>query len=126
MEKFTASGILFKFAKDHLFDNGTYLYGGKSEDIVAAQKAAGHERKALQSIAKLAMSMTALKVTAPLMTILDFLGSRLSAQAIVPHINSETIVYGSADGGVHLKDVNELEENKRKVFSCFCCCVHSV
>ena len=97
-EKFIVSGILFKFSDDVVLEGvypTLYMYGGKTPNPEAAQKAAGHERKGNSEIQKRALYSG---VNAPLMTLVDFRGSRLSAQSLLP-IDVSTIIYGSSTAG---------------------------
>jgi Clustered mitochondria/Translation initiation factor eIF3 subunit 135 len=91
-EKYIVAGILFKFSSDVELAPGNWMYGGKQRDDEAAHKAAGHERKGIEVLMKRSPS----EVIVPLMTLVDFRGCRLSAQALLP-LNG--LVYGSNDAG---------------------------
>ena len=70
------------------------MYGGDSPDHASAQLAAGRELTAIQAVLGLKIP----KLQVPLMAVIDFRGSRLTAQALVP-IGTSTLCYGSADAG---------------------------
>jgi hypothetical protein len=93
-QKFVVANIVFKFARDVVLESGGYLYGGSCPDEVAAHKAAGHERKAINWIMKRNFE----GLSTPLMTLVDYRGHRLSAQSMLP-IGPDTLIYGSADAG---------------------------
>jgi len=99
-------GILFKFAKDYEFKDGTWLYGGKNEDESLAAKSAGQE---LLSANYVGSYDPLIKV--PLMAIVDYWGRRLIATAFLP-IDEISLVYGSADGGKKIVSKG-LKVNKR-------------
>lgn len=92
--KYLMGGILFKFSQDVELSPGVYLYGGTKMDEVAAQKAAGHELKSTHVIMKAAYP----EIRVPLMTVVDFRGSRLTCQSVLP-IDHTTLIYGSANYG---------------------------
>lgn len=106
--KFMVQGILFKYALDVRIGGNKrrekWLYGGKRRDDAAAMKAASNELLGLSSFIKCNSTNT---IRFPLMALIDYCGYRLVAVSTLP-INTETIVYGSADAGrtVH----NESEE----------------
>jgi hypothetical protein len=93
--KYVVCNIVFKFAQDVQLSSGEWLYGGAQEDDVAAHKAAGHERKGLHSILQCAVD----GISAPLMTLVDFRGYRLSAQSVIT-IGPDTLIYGSCNAGL--------------------------
>lgn len=98
-DKFIVEDILFKFSKDVELAPGMWLYGGShGANVVAAQKASGNELRALEAVHD---AGTELRV--PLMTVVDFAGWRLTAQALVP-IDGESLVYGSGDAGWKVAD----------------------
>lgn len=96
--KYLACGILFKFAQDVELSPFNYLYGGSSADDAAAAKAAGHERKSLSEVLRAGIK----GVDVPLVTIIDFLGYRLSAFSTLPIAGQSSLVMGSADGGLNV------------------------
>jgi hypothetical protein len=104
--KFMVQGILFKYALDVKLSASSgkekWLYGGKRRDDGAAMKAASNELLGLSAFIKCNSSNA---IRFPLMSLIDYCGYRLVAVSTLP-INSETIVYGSADAGrsVHNKD----------------------
>lgn len=100
-DKYVAGGILFKFATDVQLPSGEWLYGGKTRNDEAAHKAAGHERKSLNEVLKFAV-MSGSRVGAPMITVVDYLGCRLTAQALLP-IRRDTLIYGSSDAGNTIK-----------------------
>lgn len=83
--KFVHAGVVFKFALD--FDG---LYGGDEE----SGKAAKHELRGLGALA--ACDVPGLNF--PLTAVYDYLGYRVIATCVLP-IGSDTLRYGSADGG---------------------------
>jgi hypothetical protein len=85
-EKFVAGGILFKFAVDW-----RGLFGGSDE---FAMKAASHELRGLMAVNECRVE----GLYTPLVCLIDYLGFRLIAISTLP-IGSDTLVYGSADGG---------------------------
>lgn len=94
--KFVVGGLLFKFAKDVRLATGEYLYGGSAPNDEAAHKAAGHERKSLLEVLQFSVASGS-RLRAPLITVVDYLGSRLTAQSLLPI--GDTLVYGSNNGG---------------------------
>ncbi|EGG19006.1 Histidine kinase A [Cavenderia fasciculata] len=99
--KYISCGILFKLALD-----SQGLYAGDKN----AMKAAGHELKGLMSYYNARVE----DLHHPLMALIDYRGYRLVAMSLLP-INSETIVYGSSDGGitVHSEDPGFNEKMKQ-------------
>lgn len=96
-EKYVHAGILFKFATD-----ARGIYSGDE----FAMKAAGHELKGLINFYK----VHHFGICVPLMTIIDYRGFRLVAQALLP-IGDDTLVYGSSDAGVNVRtDSREIEK----------------
>ena len=83
--KFICQGILFKFAIDY-----TGLYGGDENSM----KTASHELKGLTSYFHCSVE----DLHFPLMAYIDYRGFRLMALSLLP-ITSDTLCYGSADGG---------------------------
>ncbi|KAF2073114.1 hypothetical protein CYY_005583 [Polysphondylium violaceum] len=96
--KYIALGILFKLALD---TQGLYV-GDQN-----AMKAAGHELKGLMSYYNCRVD----GLHHPLMALIDYRGYRLVAMSLLP-INSDTIVYGSSDGGISVHNTN-LEFNQK-------------
>ncbi|PRP79299.1 ABC transporter B family member 11-like [Planoprotostelium fungivorum] len=88
-EKFIVCGILFKFCVDF---HG--LYNGDHN----AMKAASHELKGLQQYYYSGIP----ELRVPLMAYIDYRGWRLQAISLLP-VGSNTLVYGSADGGRTMK-----------------------
>ena len=85
-EKYAVKGIFFKFAVDK-----SSLYGSDEN----AMKVACHELKGHTALVSCGM-VHGLKLG--LMTIIDYLGSRVTAASVLP-ISNDTLVYGSSDGG---------------------------
>eukprot|EP01132_Coremiostelium_polycephalum_P007447 gene7447-9152_t len=98
--KYIALGILFKLALD-----SQGLYCGDQN----AMKAAGHELKGLMSYYNCRVD----GLHHPLMALIDYRGYRLVAMSLLP-INSDTIVYGSSDGGITVHCENEQFNEKMK------------
>lgn len=94
--KYLIQGILFKFSKDSLLQEGLWMYGGyEGASDEKAMKAALHEFKGVVSLHKLEIKGLHL----PLVAIIDFRGFRLIASSWLP-ISKETLAYGSSDGGI--------------------------
>lgn len=91
-EKYVIGGILFKFSLDVELFPGAWMYGGTKRDDEAAHKAAGHERKGIETLLK---KLPPCVLSVPLMTLVDYRGCRLSAQSLLP---LKELLYGSADG----------------------------
>eukprot|EP01122_Echinamoeba_exundans_P010461 TRINITY_DN3925_c0_g2_i1.p1 TRINITY_DN3925_c0_g2~~TRINITY_DN3925_c0_g2_i1.p1 ORF type:complete len:2064 (-),score=490.47 TRINITY_DN3925_c0_g2_i1:42-6233(-) len=87
--KYISQGIFFKFA----LDSGMY---GSDEN---AAKAAGLELKAVNAIFENYEIIGLGKVNTVPIVLINYLGYRLIATPTLP-INSQTLVYGSADAGV--------------------------
>ena len=83
--KYLVHGILFKFAVD---THG--LFGSDA----ASAKAAKCELKGLIHYYEMSVS----DIYFPMIAIVDYLGHRLVATSLLP-INSQTLIYGSSDGG---------------------------
>lgn len=83
--------MLFKFAHDVELSPGTWLYGGRKPNDVLAQKSAGHELKAVSSLFKVCSNIKNFRVG--LMCLVDYMGFRLSVQALLP-IGEDTLIYG--------------------------------
>jgi len=98
--KYIALGILFKLALD---TQGLYV-GDQN-----AMKAAGHELKGLMSYYNCRVD----GLHHPLMALIDYRGYRLVAMSLLP-INSDTIVYGSSDGGISVHNTNMEFNHKMK------------
>lgn len=92
-EKYTAQGILFKFAQDKKLGQ-EWLYGGQTRNDYLAGKAAGQELLSANCVGSCLS-----EVRVPLMAIIDYWGHRLIATAMLP-ITGQSLLYGSADGGV--------------------------
>jgi serine/threonine protein kinase/tetratricopeptide (TPR) repeat protein len=87
-EKYLVEGIFFKFAVDN-----RGLYG----DDEHAMKCGVHEFKSF-------MELTDCRVQGlhfPLIVIIDYRGFRLLCQSVLP-VGSNTLIYGSSDGGKHV------------------------
>lgn len=106
-EKYIVNNLFFKYAVDT-----SKIYDG----IKNAMKVAGHELKGLTAYISTGVS----GLNYPLMALIDYWGYRLIASSRLP-IDSETLVYGSSDGGttVHtvLDDMNILMENAAKILN---------
>eukprot|EP01125_Pyxidicula_operculata_P022245 TRINITY_DN898_c1_g1_i1.p1 TRINITY_DN898_c1_g1~~TRINITY_DN898_c1_g1_i1.p1 ORF type:complete len:1793 (+),score=365.55 TRINITY_DN898_c1_g1_i1:43-5379(+) len=92
-EKYICQNILFKFAVDPAIGDG-WLYGGDTENIEKAMKAACNELKGLTAFFHAAVA----NLHFPLMTVIHHRGWCLSAMSILP-LGSDTLKYGSSDGG---------------------------
>ena len=110
--KYSASGILFKIAKDALIstDPPLWMYGGPDgPDDEAAIRAAHGEINGAESYL---MSYTA-GLNVPLISLITYRGFTIVAIALIP-VDKSTLLYGCADGGrtVHVDDpqLNELME----------------
>ena len=90
--------MFFKFSRD----TADGMYGGDE----FAMKAAGHELKSLNEL----IACYIPKVHFPLMGILNYLGWRVIVISLLP-IHSNTLVYGSADGGKHIFNTNSTMNN---------------
>ncbi|PRP84152.1 hypothetical protein PROFUN_04143 [Planoprotostelium fungivorum] len=90
--KYVVKGILFKLAVD---SHG--LYGSD----MAAAKVAGNDLKGLVQYFNLGIS----RLHFPLMALVDYMGFRIQALSLLP-INSDTIIYGTANGGRTVFDKN--------------------
>ena len=88
-EKFVHNSILYKFARDW-----RGIYAGQG----GAMKAAGCELRGLHAIAGAGIH----KLCVPLSCLVDFLGWRIFAVALLP-IDSNTLVYGSDDCGKNIR-----------------------
>ncbi len=86
-------GILFKLA-----DGSSGPWNGSDE---AALKAAGHDLKG--SIHYFNSGVDILRI--PLMTLIDYKGFRMTAQAVLP-LSPGSIIYGSADAGATVQNVD--------------------
>eukprot|EP01117_Protostelium_nocturnum_P014543 TRINITY_DN5541_c0_g1_i4.p1 TRINITY_DN5541_c0_g1~~TRINITY_DN5541_c0_g1_i4.p1 ORF type:complete len:905 (-),score=337.74 TRINITY_DN5541_c0_g1_i4:2149-4863(-) len=90
--KYITKGILFKLAVD-----ANELYGS---DMIAA-KVAGNDLKGLVQYFNLGVS----RLHFPLMALVDYMGFRIQAISLLP-INTETLIYGTANGGKTVFDKN--------------------
>ena len=91
-EKFVQMGIMFKFSRDW-----KHVYGGN--DHLAA-KAANNELRSLQMIATETQQG---ELSVPLTCLIDYLGFRLVASAIVPIHGKKSLVTGSHDCGITIR-----------------------
>mmetsp|Transcript_2469 Transcript_2469/g.7833 ORF Transcript_2469/g.7833 Transcript_2469/m.7833 type:complete len:1381 (+) Transcript_2469:798-4940(+) len=124
-EKYIIQGVLFKFAFDACVgkrpapppSNDTrgdsdrnrdrdrdreevevWMYGGDQPDHELAMKAAGAELLCLVQFLSAVRDTDPVKLTVPLVCLIDYLGFRLYASSLLP-ISSNTLAFGSADGG---------------------------
>jgi tetratricopeptide (TPR) repeat protein len=98
----TAGGIKFKHNKiffKYAIDSATGMYGGDMQ----ASKAAGHELKGMTAYMSCGMVMG---LSFGLMCLIDFRGYRLIAASELP-ISNDTLIYGSYDGGVTVRNSDE-------------------
>jgi len=101
--KFSVHGLFFKYSVDTQFKDGTYLYGVSKANNILARKAAGHDLKGLSNFVIFADQIAKSKgkdviFNVPLFALIDYLSFRLSVMTELP-LNSESLVYGSGDGG---------------------------
>lgn len=97
-EKYLVDGIFFKFAVDN-----RGLYG----DDEHAMKCGAHEFKSFMELADCRVQ----GLHFPLIVIIDYRGFRLLCQSVLP-IGSDTLIYGSGDGGKHVV-ASDSEMNRR-------------
>eukprot|EP01117_Protostelium_nocturnum_P006466 TRINITY_DN2328_c0_g1_i1.p1 TRINITY_DN2328_c0_g1~~TRINITY_DN2328_c0_g1_i1.p1 ORF type:complete len:1080 (+),score=470.57 TRINITY_DN2328_c0_g1_i1:226-3465(+) len=101
--KYIVQNILFKFATDTLISHRPemWMYGGKVPDHTAAAKTAKNEMNGREALG--ATYVDGLHY--PMMTVIDYMGFRVVAMAVIP-ISSSTIKYGSNDAGatIHADD----------------------
>lgn len=96
--KFIFDGLVFKLATDPSI-RGTHLYGGgKTPNLERAAKAASQELKGANALFECLYEQK-LDVTVPMQVMLDYCGVRLVAMPLLPIRGSETMIYGSCDGG---------------------------
>ncbi|PRP84060.1 hypothetical protein PROFUN_08522 [Planoprotostelium fungivorum] len=110
--KYRVQNIMFKFAFDILLveEPPMWMYGGSQADHRAAAKAAGNEMKGLE-----AHSSTYVEgLSYPMMALVDYLGFRVVAMAVLP-IDKTTLVYGSDDGGATVRDSDPELSSKMKL-----------
>ncbi|KAL6071144.1 hypothetical protein QOT17_006386 [Balamuthia mandrillaris] len=86
--KFLWKNVFIKFSKD---EHG--IYGGDE----FSSKATALELNHLRSI----LLQHVPNINVPLMTVLDYFGFRLICLSLLP-VSDETLVYGSADGGINI------------------------
>lgn len=105
-EKFICKGILFKFAHDKIIASHKgqplWMYGGDHCEDRLAIKAAAKELLGLETFVAQNSDPS---LCFALMALVDYKGFRLIATSLLP-IDSNTIVYGSNDGGntIHTDD----------------------
>ena len=108
-EKYISKGIYFKYAIDWMNIYGTDQF---------AAKAAGAEMRALRCVNSVSLREAERMrrecendvdqdsepdvVIAPLSTVVDYMGQRIIASALIA-INDDTLIYGSADQGQHIQ-----------------------
>ncbi|PRP84978.1 hypothetical protein PROFUN_07363 [Planoprotostelium fungivorum] len=109
--KYRVQNIMYKFAFDTLLvdEPALWMYGGQTADHRAASKGAANEMKGLEAHASTYVE----GLSYPMMALVDYLGFRVVAMAVLP-IDKTTLRYGSDDGGstVHDDDA-ELSEKMR-------------
>ncbi|PRP83038.1 hypothetical protein PROFUN_09893 [Planoprotostelium fungivorum] len=111
--KYRVQNILYKFAFDTTLSNDPplWMYGGESADHRAAAKAAKNEMKGLEAHSCCYVE----GLSYPMMTLVDYLGFRVIAMAILP-IDQDTLVYGSGDAGMTVRAVDvEMNEKMKQV-----------
>eukprot|EP01127_Copromyxa_protea_P024416 TRINITY_DN959_c1_g2_i6.p1 TRINITY_DN959_c1_g2~~TRINITY_DN959_c1_g2_i6.p1 ORF type:complete len:2608 (+),score=507.45 TRINITY_DN959_c1_g2_i6:305-8128(+) len=94
-EKYIVQGMLFKFYLDVKMAPGVWLYGGKTKNTEKAMKSACNELKGLASLFQCRQH----ELRFPLQTLIHFRGFCTVAVALIPIKGSDTMVYGSNDGG---------------------------
>ncbi|KAL6045370.1 Clu domain-containing protein [Balamuthia mandrillaris] len=100
-DKYMVQGIFFKFAID-----SHSIYGGTSN----AAKAAKHELRNVSTM----LSLYYPNLFFPLLVVLDYRGFRISAMSLLP-INKNTLLYGSSDGGLNVKQDSKVHHILRKM-----------
>jgi hypothetical protein len=93
----SSRSLLFKYARDVEIGNEKFLYGGIKRDDDCAMKAASNELVACNYYAK----FLPLDIELPNQCLVDYLGHRIVAMALLP-INKTTLVYGSSNAGVEI------------------------
>ena len=120
-EKYISKGIYFKYAIDWMNIYGTDQF---------AAKAAGAEMRALRCVNSVSLREAERMrrecendvdqdsepdvVIAPLSTVVDYMGQRIIASALIA-INDDTLIYGSADQGQHI----EFDETAHRAIQSF-------
>jgi Clustered mitochondria len=103
------TGILFKFAfdacvhRDEESGEEVWMYGMDRPDHELAMKAAGAELLCLVQFLSAVRDSDPVKLTVPLVCLIDYLGFRLYASSLLP-ISKHTLAFGSADGGKSFHD----------------------
>ncbi len=83
-----------------------------------AAKVAGHELKAQTALFN-AVEILQLGISLPLIALIDFMGFRLIALGLCPLNGEDTLLHGTADGGVSIKSaVTFAEEEKLLKVDC--------
>ncbi|PRP84981.1 hypothetical protein PROFUN_07366 [Planoprotostelium fungivorum] len=109
--KYRVQNIMYKFAFDTLLvdEPALWMYGGQTADHRAASKGAANEMKGLEAHASTYVE----GLSYPMMALVDYLGFRVVAMAVLP-IDKTTLRYGSDDGGATVHDDDaELSEKMR-------------
>ena len=114
-QKYIARGILFKLMRDPDIPGrpGQHIYGGSSERLDLAFKAASAELRGANAYAGAFVRACDRKnsVTCPLQVVIDYAGHRVVAMPLLP-IDSSTLCYGGdnervLDGASAPKDLRE-------------------
>ena len=92
--KYEVRGVFFKFAHEI-----QYLVNASN-----AAKVSGHELRACSMIALYALENSDCSLLPPLMALVDFRGFRLLAVSQLPIQGDDSLVYGSNDGGLTIKN----------------------
>ena len=106
-KKFLWNGILFKLPTDQLI-NGRYLYGGEAADDEKAAKAAMIEATSANFVGTYDPD-----ILATFTTVVRYAGALVYATAFLP-INNSTLLYGSADGGTTVVNIDPKLDRKMK------------
>ena len=101
-DKFFKEQFFFKFVSPSQIK----MYGGVHE----AAKSFGHELKSMQAL----LSCNIPTIHFPLMMICEYRGHKVMVVSKLP-ISSETLVWGSADGGRTIRTAKEMSSNVEKI-----------
>jgi hypothetical protein len=101
-----------KVARDVLLKNGKYLFGEKQPNDEYAMKGSAHELLGASHYFDVFESLGHPIIPA-MQSLVDFKGCRIVALPLLP-ITKETLVYGSCDGGLSVKNSKEFVAEKMK------------
>lgn len=103
--KYIVAGIFFKFPSDIMNKKtGRYMYSKTTTpDDYMALKAIGNERRALNALISVIKKYN-IDINVPLVCLVDFMGFRLFACSLLPISGVKSLVYGSCDGAVTVRD----------------------